>query len=301
MPDGRLDARQRRRPGDPVRVAVRRRRRPAAAARRPPQASSAACTQALAAVQAAQDTVAEQQDALQVGADRAGRDPRPGGQGDRARRPRAVARADQGPERGQSQRQPVLAATRRLTASAGSTRAEPRPGRGAGDSVTAARLAQDQADIDTAQARLIQARAEREAATLRAPYAGRILQSDLAKGDLVAASDPAFVLVGSGATTVTTTVTAAQVPSVRRGQQVTSSPRVDHVADRHGERHRPAPGQRAPSRSRSRSSATRPVAEGSTASVAVVTGSAKNAVTVPVSALSTNGARTRSRCSPVAR
>ncbi len=93
-----------------------------------------------------------------------------------------------------------------------------------GGTVTAATLARDQASIDTATAELAEARAGRESATLRAPFAGRIVKVAVSKGDAVSASDAAFVLVGSGVTEVTTSVTSTQLASVRRGQRVDGDP-----------------------------------------------------------------------------
>ena len=93
-----------------------------------------------------------------------------------------------------------------------------------GAGVTAARLAQDQASIDSAEAGLTRARAERSLATLRAPYAGRVLEVGVARHDQVGASDVAVVLVGRGVTTVTSTLSTAQVPTVRQGQRVTVTP-----------------------------------------------------------------------------
>ena len=161
-----------------------------------------------------------------------------------------------------------------------------------GGTVTAARLAQDQADIDTAEARLGEARAARRLATLRAPYAGRLLQVDLGRGDQVSASDTPVVLVGHGVTTVTTTVTNAQVPDVRRGQSAQVTPagwttpmtgtvtEIGMLPDSSGN---------FPVTVTVESSRT--VSEGSTASVALVTGVAKDAVTVPTSAVALDGDR----------
>ena len=166
-------------------------------------------------------------------------------------------------------------------------------GGSSGGTVTAARLAQDQADIDTANARLGETKTARELATLRAPYAGRILQADLARGDLASSSDTPFVLVGQGVTTVTTTVTTAQVPDVRRGQAVAVTPAgwtsplkgtvtgIGVLPDSSGNFAVTVTIESA-----------RTVAEGSTASVSIVTGVAKDAVTVPTSALIRDGSRT---------
>jgi multidrug efflux pump subunit AcrA (membrane-fusion protein) len=263
---------------------------------------SAACTDALAVVQAAQDTVEQRQDTLRAAltalgktlgqAVRASSTPASGSGSSHNQSSQNQSSQNQTSQNQTSQNQ-TSQSSGSQSPEAQSSSGQSSSGQSSSGSVTAARLAQDQADVDTAQARLLEARAERRAATLRAPYAGRILRSDLAKGDLVAASDPAFVLVGSGATTVTTTVTTVQVPSVRRGQRVTVTPAgwttsltgtvsaIGLLADSDGAF--PVTVTVA---------STRTVAEGSTASVAIVTGSVKDAVTVPVSALTTDGERT---------
>jgi HlyD family secretion protein len=162
-----------------------------------------------------------------------------------------------------------------------------------GGTVTAARLAQDQADIDTAKAQLGVARAALRLATLRAPYAGRILRADLARGDQTSSSDTPFVLRGQGVTTVTTKVSSSQVRDVRRGQSVAVTPA----------------GWRSPMRGSVTSigmlpdssgdfavtvtvASSRTVAEGSTAAVSIVTGVARDSVTVPTSALVRTGDQT---------
>ena len=272
---------------------------------------SSACTGALATVQAAQDTVADRQDTLQSALSTLGETlgqavtevdkPTPAtGQGTTGGAGQGTTGgAGQGTTGGAGQGTTGGAGQGTTQSPSQGGSAQPSTGtpadssdQGRTGSVTAARLAQDQADIDTANARLVQARAEREAATLRAPYAGRILRSDLSKGDLVAASDPAFVLVGQGVTTVSTTVTTAQVPSVRRGQRVTVVPAgwttpltgtvsaIGLLPD--SDSAFPVTVTLAPSRT---------VAEGTTASVSIVTGSAEDAVTVPLSALTRTGDR----------
>ena len=77
--------------------------------------------------------------------------------------------------------------------------------------MTAARLAQDQADIDTAQAKLGEARAQGGWRRCGRRTPDGCSRSGLARGDQVSSSDTAAVLVGQGVTTVTASVSSAQV------------------------------------------------------------------------------------------
>ena len=114
----------------------------------------------------------------------------------------------------------------------------------------------------------------------------------MSKGDAVSASDAAFVLVGSGVTEVTTSVTSTQLASVRRGQRVTVTPagwsrslsgQVTLVGLL------PDSSSSYPLVVTVQSSAA--IAEDTTASLAIVTGSSSNAVTVPTSAVTRAGTR----------
>jgi HlyD family secretion protein len=251
----------------------------------------AACTAALTAVQTAQDTVASKQDALQSALEAL--------TGTLTKAITSVSKASQTSSSSQTQGQSTPSSQSQgapaATASTGSpTSSSDGTGQSGanGGAVTAARLAQDQADIDTANARLGEAQADQQLATLRAPYAGRLLQVNLARGDQASSSDTAVVLVGHGVTTVTTSVSNAQVPAVRRGQAVTvtpagwTSPLKGTVS---------AIGLLPDSSSAFPVTVTvqsaRTVAEGSTASVSIVTGVARDAVTVPTSAISRTGTR----------
>jgi HlyD family secretion protein len=251
-----------------------------------PTGPSAACSDALAKVQDAQSTVATKQDALKtalttltstLGAAEA----------------QVVSAAQQASQAAQQTQQ--QATPKHASNSGGSTgTSTPSSGSGAagGGEVTAARLAQDQASIDGAEADLTRANAERSLATLRAPYAGQVLQVGVARHDQVGASDVAVVLVGRGVTTVTSTLSTAQVPTVRQGQRVTVVPagwssalagtvsQVGLLPDSSG------------NHTVTITVATaRTVAEGTTASVAIVTGTARDAVTVPTSAVTKIGSR----------
>ena len=100
------------------------------------------------------------------------------------------------------------------------------------------------------------------------------------------------MLVGQGVTTVTTTVTNAQVPDVRRGQSVQVTPAgwttamkgtvtsIGMLPDSTGN---------FPVTVTVESSKT--VSEGSTASVSIATGVARDALTVPTSAVTIDGDR----------
>jgi HlyD family secretion protein len=256
-----------------------------------PDGLASACTTALATVQDAQDTVAVQQDALQTAlTDLAGT---------LSKAVAAVTKATQTQTQTQTQQHSTPTASSSQTGSTHSSAATTAPTASGGGStsssggtVTAAHLAKDQADIDTAQADLREARSARALATLRAPYAGRVLEVGLAHGDQVSSSETPVVLVGHGVTTVTTSVTTAQVPDVRRGQAATVTPAgwstpmkgtVTSIAL--------LPDSTGDFAVTVTVASTRTVSEGSTAAVALVVGTARDAVTVPTSALTRVGTR----------
>ena len=237
----------------------------------------AACADALAAAQAAQDAVAQKQDALQEALE------------DLATTLTAAIETLGG-----------MGGTPASSAGSGSSGSGNTSAADAGSNapratVTAATLAQDQAAIDTAQARLKEAELARKAATLRAPFDGTVLDVSVERGDAVSATDPALILVGDGGSTVTTTVTVDQIARVEKGQQARVTPAgfdepVEGVVT--------AIGMLPTS---SDDATTYPVTidladdvrapEGAGASIALVTGTAKDAIVVPTSAVSTNGSR----------
>ena len=246
----------------------------------------AACTSALAAVQDAQDTVADKQDTLESALSALS--------DTLTKAIASVTKASQSSggqstPSGQTQGAPAASTS---TVSPSDTSDSSDQNGSSGGTVTAARLAQDQADIDTADARLDEATASRQLAVLRAPYAGKLLQVNLARGDQASTSDTAAVLVGKGVTTVTTSVSNTQVRGVRRGQSVTVTP-AGWATSLTGTVS--AIGLLPDSSGNFAVTVTvesgRTVAEGSTASVSIVTGVARNAVTVPTSAISRTGTR----------
>lgn len=252
----------------------------------PNGAVTADCTAALAAVQDAQDKVAAAQDALQTAitdlttllTQIIGKLSGGAGPGSTAT-PSAAHTTTTGTI--------VLTAAR---TSGGSSTAT-------GQVATAAQLASDQAAIDTAVASVGEARANLHAATLRAPVAGVVLQREVAKGDSVSSGTAAVILRGRGATEVSSSLTSAQLSTVKVGQKVSVTPAGWA---------KPLTGSVAsisplPSTS-STGSSTYPVVitiegrhairEGISATVSVQVGTATDAVTVPTSAIRKIGSRT---------
>lgn len=260
------------------------------------------CTTALDAVQSAQDVVAQKQDTLQTALQALSttltaavmtlNDSTSSGTGSTTPSTPTTTpteSSDSSTSSGSSGETP--AATSAGSTAAGSTGAG--GATGGGGTVTAATLAQDQAAIDTAKAELTEARRALKAATLTAPFAGEILSVSVAKGDSVASSDVVIVIKGDGGTTVATTVTLDQIDDVERGQTASVTPAgasepvtgtvtsIGLLPDS------------------STDTSTYPVTidldadvaapEGATASVQLVIGTAKDALTVPSSAVSTAG------------
>ncbi|MFC7494796.1 MULTISPECIES: HlyD family efflux transporter periplasmic adaptor subunit [unclassified Nocardioides] len=225
--------------------------------------TSQACADALAAVQAAQQQVSTDQQALQAALD-------------------------------------ALVAT---LSAAGSTTADPASatstsGEAAivlvadvttpGGTVTAATLAHDQASIDQAKADLVAAQQELATATVKAPFAGKVVAVDADEGDSIAAGTDVFVLVSQGTTTVQVAATSTQVQELEVGQAASATPagaekelagtvtQVSSIPDDEG--------TYAVTVTLKRKHLD--IATGLTASVAVVTGQASDVVTVPASAVS---------------
>ncbi|TIC84816.1 biotin/lipoyl-binding protein [Nocardioides sp. GY 10113] len=286
-----------------------------------PAGLSTECTQALHAVQSAQARVAIAQEALQaaltdlgqtlttgVGTlgeavdaqDAAGApadaqpdtqpDTQPGGQTSGQTGGQAG-----GQESGQASGQAATGSTDPSDAAdAGGTTTLGSPSRGA--TVTAATLARDQARIDAARADLVAARVALGGATITAPARGRVVEIDVEEGADVSAGQQVAVLVGSGLTTVEIAATEAQARRLALGQEVDVTPpgaeapmtgvisRIEHLP--------------ATSDSTAGSdSASYPVAVtldaadrvpalGMPVSASVLIGTAADAVTVPVSAVS---------------
>jgi HlyD family secretion protein len=250
------------------------------------------CTTALDAVQAAQDVVADKQNTLQTALEALAKTltgavaeiQKPSASGSGSASSSSNAPSTSGSSSSSS------------TGSSGGSASGGGGGGGAGGPVSAATLAQDQASIDTAQAAVTEAKRSRDAAELTAPFNGKILSVSAAKGDSVAASDVVVVITGDGDTTATTTVTAAQIAEVKKGQKAAVTPAgatkaVAGTVTSIGLLPDSSSGTATyPVTLNLASSVAAP--EGSTASIALVIGTAKNALTVPSSAVSTLGRTT---------
>lgn len=86
--------------------------------------------------------------------------------------------------------------------------------------VTAARLAADQAEIEQAEADLVEARQQRRQAVVRSTRAGRVVSLPATLGAEVAAGDPAAVVVGGMAVTIQAVVPESKIAQVQVGQPV---------------------------------------------------------------------------------
>ncbi len=93
-----------------------------------------------------------------------------------------------------------------------------------GKTVTAATLASDQADIDTARASLVTAQQSLSGSALRAPHSGTVGEIDVAAGDSATAGSTAVVVLSPGATEIELTVTATQVAKLAVGQVAEVTP-----------------------------------------------------------------------------
>ncbi|WGY03999.1 HlyD family efflux transporter periplasmic adaptor subunit [Nocardioides sp. QY071] len=165
--------------------------------------------------------------------------------------------------------------------------------------VTAATLADDQAAIDKAKSDLASARADLEAAAVRAPAAGTVTSLSVAKGDDVSSGDTVAVVVAPGVTTVSLEVTETEAARLRTGTAVEATPSgaTDPLAGEISRVSNVPTSSASDSTSDTASDPTYAVditlderdlalPEGLPASVEVVVGSAQDAVTVPASAIS---------------
>ena len=165
-----------------------------------------ACTRALAAAMAAQDAVAKAQDALQKRIGELAATLAAAGTGsDKSEEDTPRAEPESAPDSGDDK---------------ADDKADGGTG-GAGDTPTAATIAEDQAAIDGAEADLVSARHDLRKATLTAPISGTVASVAAAAGDAVSAGDPVVVLIGSGAAVVETTVPVERIDEIEVGQTAT--------------------------------------------------------------------------------
>lgn len=244
------------------------------------------CTSALAAVQSAQATAAQGQTSLQVALETLG-----------STLVEALGTVQTGGTATPASSAGPVASGSSSTSS--STSSPATGAAGAGQTVTAATLAQDQASIDRAKADLAAAKADLAGAVVRAPSDGTVVSLAVAADDDVSAGDTVATVVAPGLTTVSVEATAAQAAQLEQGMDVEVTPagatetlagavsRVAHMAS---------------SESTTGSEPTYAVeivlderdlqlADGMPASVTAVVGAAADVVVVPASAV-TNGSVT---------
>lgn len=168
---------------------------------------------------------------------------------------------------------------------------------GATRTVTAATLATDEATIDNARATVATDRADLTAATLTSPITGRVTAVTIGKGDAVSGSSsstsPAFVIKGSSHDEVTLSLSATQVRTIKAGMTATATPdgssravtgRVVAIRAADSDSQYPVVVELEGSSSR--------LVSGADAAVTVVLATARNALTVPTSAVHRSGSRT---------
>jgi multidrug efflux pump subunit AcrA (membrane-fusion protein) len=202
-----------------------------------------------------------------------------------------------------SAQQPTSSPSPRPSSSAtphGGTTGSPRSGGSTGSggtrTVTAATLAADEASIDTDRAALATARANLAEATLTSPISGRVTAVTLHKGDVVSGSSsstsPAFQIRAAGHDQVTLSLTAAQVRQVAIGMTATATPDGATTSLR----------GKVISIGAAASDSTYPVAieldgsssalvSGADAAVSVMVSQARQAITVPTSAVHRSGSQ----------
>ncbi|MEU6136183.1 HlyD family efflux transporter periplasmic adaptor subunit [Nocardioides sp. NPDC047086] len=167
---------------------------------------------------------------------------------------------------------------------------------GSGQSVTAATIAQDQAEIDRAEVDIIDAKAALAAAVVKAPADGTVAAVDVTDGSSVSAGAAAVTVIAEGLTSVELEVTSAQLGKLQVGQTAAVSPAgVDKDLSGKVTLLGKVPDTSSGS---STFSVTVTLDEegldllaGNTATVEVVLGSAEDVLTVPASAVS-NGSVT---------
>jgi len=160
-------------------------------------------------------------------------------------------------------------------------------GSAGGRSVSAATLAQDQAAIDAAKVDVVEAQQALRTATITAPFGGRVVAVEVAEGHSVSSGTSVFTLVSPGTTTVAVAATSGQIRQLEVGQAATATPAGSDT---------PLAGTVTQISTVPDSSASYPVtitleekdldiATGLSASVSVVVGAADEVVTVPASAV----------------
>ena len=242
-----------------------------------------ACAAALAEVQARQAAVSAAQDDLQKALDALA-----------ATLSRALASLS-GSSTSPSAASRASAGSARASTTSSSTSTPSGTSNGAASgTVSAARLASDQAAIEKARADLVDARQQRQQAVLRSTRSGRVVSVPVTAGDRVSAGDVGAVVVGGRAVTVVASVAQDKISRVAVGEHVrVTTPGQSGAADGTVS----AIGLVADSSSGTPSYAVTVTVEdpaislpaGSQALLGIVVATAKDVVTVPTSAITRRG------------
>ncbi|MCZ4498755.1 MAG: hypothetical protein JWQ74_1308 [Marmoricola sp.] len=175
-------------------------------------AVSAACSTALSAVQDRQQDVSDAQGALAVALTNLS--------SALTKALGAVTRASASSTAVAHARTVAVRTVAASTTSGTPTAAGSQSGQAGSSTVTAARLASDQADIEQADADLVTAQQARSQAKLRSTRSGKVAALDAAVGNAVSAGDTVVTVIGGQAVTVLGSVTEAKVGLVKAGQKV---------------------------------------------------------------------------------
>ncbi|MBZ5736735.1 efflux RND transporter periplasmic adaptor subunit [Nocardioides mangrovi] len=280
-------------------------------------ATNQACSDALTAVQTAQQQVSTDQDALQTaledlsgtltdaitalqqsgqsgGSDSSGGSDGSGGSGGSDTSTGGQGSQQQSSGSGSSGSSPASSGSGSASAASSSSSASSASSASSSSSmsgsttVSAATLAQDQAAIDQARADVITAKEALRTATVTAPFAGKVVSVDAAEGDSVSSGTEVFIVVAPGTTTVQVDASSSEVQQLEVGQTATATPAGSDQE---------LVGTVTQISTVPDDSSTYPVtitlkkkdldiATGLNASVSIVTGTATDVVTVPASAVS---------------
>ncbi|HEX2893745.1 MAG TPA: HlyD family efflux transporter periplasmic adaptor subunit [Marmoricola sp.] len=252
-------------------------------------ADDSACSAALAEVQARQADVATAQDGLQKALDALA-----GTLTKAAATLSGSTTGTAGPAASSSARSAATTTAPTGSAPSSSNTGSSTTPSGSTGTVTAARLAADQADIEKARADLVDARQHRGQAVLRATRSGRVVSLPVSTGERVSAGEVGAVVVGGAAVTVRASVPESRIGQVKAGEPArVSTPGQSGTAQGVVT----AIGLTADSSSGTPSYAVTvtvedpaiPLPAGSQALLQIVVGTASDVVTVPTSAISRRG------------
>ena len=164
------------------------------------------------------------------------------------------------------------------------------------DTDTPEQIASDQADIDTAEANLVDAEQSLDEATLTSPISGTVVSVDITTGETVSADSATDIItiIGTKSYEVQATLDSSQVPSVKVGQSASVevdgvNGTLDGTVSQVGPVQSGDSGYDYPVVVALPSSAASSLFSGSTANVDISTGAVSDVVAVPTSAVQTLG------------